>query len=206
MGFVRSRHLASIFSAGPVKHLHTRRRPNGMTRPKKLLISAAVAAIVVAAGVYWFAPQNLIIDDRVDEALPVASIDGGNGSAAAEADSAPPTILSQGEFRSLEHETSGIVSVIELEDGTRYVRIEGLDTSNGPDVRVYLSEAPADGPVDALDNAFIDLGGLKGNQGDQNYEIPDGVDLDDFESVSIWCRRFSAGFGVAPLASFQGGI
>jgi len=110
-------------------------------------------------------------------------------------------MLSSGEFISLEHATSGAASVVELGDGSRFLRIEDLDTSSGPDLRVYLSQAPADGSEDALDDAFVDLGGLKGNQGDQNYEIPDGVDLDDFQSVAIWCRRFSAGFGVAPLGS-----
>jgi hypothetical protein len=66
---------------------------------------------------------------------------------------------------------------------------------------VYLSEAPADGDEGALDDAFVDLGGLKGNQGSQNYEIPEGVALDEIESVTIWCRRFSVGFGVAPLTA-----
>lgn len=169
-----------------------------------------ISAIMAAALIYWFGPQHLLLDERVDEALPrVAAIDGGSNPGetggvigrAGDDDAEPtaPTVLSEGEFRSLEHETSGVASIVEIADGTRYLRIEDLDTSSGPDVRVYLSEAPADGLEDALDDAFIDLGGLKGNQGNQNYEIPAGVSLKEFESVSIWCRRFSAGFGVAPL-------
>lgn len=95
-------------------------------------------------------------------------------------------MLSMGEFRSLAHVTRVVASILELEDGSRFLR-------------VYLSEALAAGDPDAHDGAFLDLGGLKGNQGDQNYEIPRGVDLDDYESVSIRCRRFAVGFGVAPL-------
>jgi hypothetical protein len=177
-------------------------------------MGGAVAAIVVGALIYWFGPQHLFLDTRVDEALPTATTDGGREStpgdtggliggatdgAAADAGGNVVTTLASGPFQSLEHETSGVASIVEVGDGTRYLRIEDLDTSSGPDLRVYLSQAPADGSEDALDDAFVDLGGLKGNQGNQNYEIPADVDLKDFASVSIWCRRFSAGFGVAPL-------
>lgn len=172
-----------------------------------------ISAVMAAALIYWFGPQHLFLDERVDEALPsAAAIDGGRGSNPGEtggvigragdvAEEITPTVLSQGDFRSLEHETNGVASVVKLEDGSRFLRIEDLDTSSGPDLRVYLSQAPADGSEDSLDDAFVDLGGLRGNQGNQNYEIPAGVELDDFQSVAIWCRRFSAGFGVAPLGS-----
>lgn len=181
-----------------------------MTRRRTLLIGAVVVAIATAAAVYWFGPQHLFLDTRVDEALPTAATESGPGTAPGgaagaegratdEAKTEGPAVLSMGEFRSLAHGTSGVASILELEDGSRFLRIERLNTSSGPDVRVYLSEAPAGGDADAHDDAFLDLGGLKGNQGDQNYEIPRGVDLDDYESVSIWCRRFAVGFGVAPL-------
>jgi hypothetical protein len=110
-----------------------------------------------------------------------------------------PVTLASGAFSSLAHETSGTASIVELPDGSRYLRIEDLDTLSGPDLRVYLSDAPATGADDALDDAFVDLGALKGNQGDQNYRVPPGLDLNDVMSVAIWCRRFSVGFGVAPI-------
>jgi len=56
---------------------------------------------------------------------------------------------------------------------------------------VYLRAANGD---------FVNLGELKGNLGDQNYEIPAGVDLAEFNTVEIWCERFSVGFGSAVLA------
>jgi hypothetical protein len=43
---------------------------------------------------------------------------------------------------------------------------------------------------------------LKGNEGDQNYDIPAGTDLDKFQTVSIYCERFNANFGAAPLKKF----
>ncbi|MDH3497546.1 MAG: DM13 domain-containing protein, partial [Gemmatimonadota bacterium] len=47
---------------------------------------------------------------------------------------------------------------------------------------------------------FVGLGGLKGNVGDQNYDIPAGTDLTRYRTVTIWCRRFSVNFGSAPLS------
>jgi hypothetical protein len=80
------------------------------------------------------------------------------------------------------------------------VRLTAFETSNGPDVRVYLVAAH-----DASDNetvtraGFIDLGAMKGNRGDQNYEVPANIDLSQYQAVTVWCRRFSVNFATAPL-------
>jgi hypothetical protein len=66
-------------------------------------------------------------------------------------------------------------------------------------VVVYLPPAPARGPGSAFGQAPLELGALKGNKGNQNYELPAGVDLSKYRSVVIWCRRFSVPFGAAPL-------
>jgi hypothetical protein len=83
------------------------------------------------------------------------------------------------------------------------LRIENLDTSNGPDLKVWLTDAPViegeDGWRVFDDGAYVDLGALKGNQGSQNYTIPADVDLSDLTSVAIWCDRFSVSFGAAEL-------
>ena len=73
-----------------------------------------------------------------------------------------------------------------------------FDVDNGPDLRVYLVAGPArsEGEVDE----FVDLGALKGNRGDQQYEIPDGVDVGRYATAVIWCRAFSVLFARAPLA------
>lgn len=175
--------------------------------------TAAVAAALVgiaAFAIYWFGPQYLFIDRRVDEALPGAgaapaadspAATGGQGMG--EAGEGAPTgtvTLAMGEFRGLEHASSGIALVLELPDGSRFLHLEDLDTSNGPDLRVYLSDAPASDDWYVYDDGeFLDLGGLKGNMGSSNYEVPDEVDLSRFESAVVWCRRFSVGFAVAPL-------
>ena len=61
--------------------------------------------------------------------------------------------------------------------------------------------AVGDLPNGAFDDAYVDLGGLKGNIGDQNYEIPADVDLSQYQSVVIWCDRFNVAFGAADLLS-----
>lgn len=170
------------------------------------LIAAALVALGAFA-VYWFGPQYLFIDRRVNEALPGAAA-GADSPIANDQDGVPggedaPTgtvTLSRGEFRGLEHASSGTALVLELSDGSRFLRLEDLDTSNGPDLRVYLSDAQASDDWYVYDDGeFVDLGGLKGNMGSSNYEIPEGVDLSRFESAVVWCRRFSVGFAVAPL-------
>ena len=83
-----------------------------------------------------------------------------------------------------------------LNDGTdqRFLRFENFSTDNGPDLRVYLTVSDANGDSGAFDDDFVDLGVLKGNIGDQNYEIPTDVDLSVYDTVVVWCVRFSTPF------------
>jgi hypothetical protein len=124
---------------------------------------------------------------------PVNSLAGGADRAAS---AGAPVSLGAGEFASLDHPTSGTAMIVVQPDGSRLLRIEALDTDNGPDLRVVLSTA-AVGSGDY--GNLVELGGLKGNIGDQNYEIPADVDLTSIRSVVIWCERFSAPFGEAPI-------
>ena len=107
----------------------------------------------------------------------------------------------EGSFVPRSHPASGVAKV--LNDGTeqRFLRFEDFETDNGPDLNVYLTTADAD--ADAGDfgasGQFVDLGDLKGNIGPQNYEIPPDVDLEQFDTVVIWCVRFGVAFGAADL-------
>jgi hypothetical protein len=107
-----------------------------------------------------------------------------------------PVAVVSGEFSSLDHPTSGTALLVVQPDGSRLVRLEGLKTDNGPDLRVVVSSAE----VGAGDySSLVELGRLKGNIGDQNYEIAADIELDSIRSVVIWCKRFSSAFGEAPL-------
>jgi hypothetical protein len=112
-----------------------------------------------------------------------------------------PEELATGSFVSRNRYTvTGTATTYELEDGQRILRLEDFTSTNGPDLFVYLTVAGSADDDAALDADFIDLGALTGNIGNQNYVIPDEVDLDRYTSVVIWCRRFTTSFGVADLA------
>jgi hypothetical protein len=92
------------------------------------------------------------------------------------------------------HKAEGVAKVIDLTDGRTFLRLENLKTTNGPDLYVYLSTGK-----DASE--IVDLGRLKGNIGNQNYEIPARTDLSKFNTVLIWCKAFSTLFGSAQLST-----
>jgi hypothetical protein len=103
--------------------------------------------------------------------------------------------LAVGRFRSHEHATSGTAKVVRLADGRRFLTLTSFATSAGPDLRVRLVPgATSNGGA----SGSIDVGALKGNRGDQQYELPRRAVLAD-RTVVIWCRAFSAPFGSAPL-------
>jgi hypothetical protein len=113
--------------------------------------------------------------------------------------------LETGTFHGKVHSTSGRATIYEEQDGKLVLRLTSFKTSNGPDVHVILIAAmDADDDANFLksDTERVELGKLKGNEGDQNYEIPSGTDLSKFQTVSIYCERFDANFGAAPLEKF----
>ena len=170
--------------------------------------SVAGAALVIGLSVFvliWFQPQKLFLDQKVNEDVPQTGASmpvdpaGGTSPRARPQATSEPRILASGAFRSLEHRTTGSASVLELESGARILRFDELNTSNGPDLHVYLSEVPAGDDWRAYGVRYVDLGKLKGNIGSQNYALPDGLDLSRFKSAVVWCKRFAVGFGVAAL-------
>ena len=153
--------------------------------------------VLGAIGWYLFRPELLFVKTTVNESLPVevaAQTDVAGGKAES-------GVLLSGQFRSYAHETVGTAAVHELGD-RRVLRLTGFSTSNGPDVRVYLVAANDATDDETVTKAgFVELGKLKGTQGDQNYDIPAGLDLEKYRAVTIWCRRFSVNFGTAPLTA-----
>jgi hypothetical protein len=100
------------------------------------------------------------------------------------------------------HQGSGDVTIYELEDGSRVLRFENLDVTNGPDLHVIVSPVGDPQSRDDVSAAgYIDLGSLKGNLGDQNYEIPADFDLAQAGSIVIYCQPFHVIFATAALAS-----
>lgn len=160
-----------------------------MSMVKRLVI---VGSCVVALGAWYaFRPERLIVDSRVNEAFPVAS-----------AAPAEPVLLASGRFHAVAHKSVGQAAIYRLPDGSRVLRFTQFETSNGPDVQIYLGVAADASDNDTVTSAgFYNLGPMKGNVGDQNYAIPAELDLARYKSVTIWCRRFGVNFGTAPLAT-----
>ena len=168
-----------------------------------VVVALVVVALAAGGAVVWFQPQKLSSTRgstrpcQGPAAGPGAT--GGDGAGRDPAPAAEPVTVAAGRFRSLGHTTSGRVAVLEVDGGRRFLRLDDLQTSNGPDLFVYLSTTAADGPRDAFDDEFLSLGRLKANQGNQNYEIGAGARLERYRSVVIWCRRFTYAFGAAEL-------
>lgn len=174
----------------------------------------AVAAVLLSVGLALFQPWRLFTSTTVIEAAPdvpvaVGRVPAGTGGLTPgtppdSGDPMPGTVLA-GTFVSHEHATTGSVRVLRLDDGSTVVRLEGLDTSDGPDLHVWLSDQPVRSGVGGWrvfdDGRVVDLGPLKGNRGDQNYPVPSATDLTGLRSVSIWCARFRVSFGAAALSA-----
>jgi electron transfer DM13 len=163
---------------------------------RTLLILAAVVVGVV--GWFLFRPERLVVNKTVSESFPAAAP---ASSAGAKVASGPVTLAS-GRFHGVAHKTQGTATIYQSPDGKRTLRFTDFETSNGPDVQVYVVAA-----ADASDNetvtkaGFVHLGALKGNIGDQNYELPADLDLAKYHAVTIWCRRFGVNFATAPLSA-----
>ena len=118
----------------------------------------------------------------------------------AQAQEKAATVLAKGEIHNADKTGSGTARIYQLADGKRVLRLTSFSVENGPDLHVRLIKAD-----DAKDTAsvaktdHVELGKLKGNKGDQNYDVPADVDLGKYKVVSIWCNRFSVNFAAAPL-------
>src|SRR5262245_20839707 len=133
---------------------------------RKLKIILPVSFVALAGLWYAFRPELLFINHTVAESLPM------------DAKANPPAKVAQGMFHSVAHETMGDASIYRATDGKQCLRLTNFRTSNGPDVVVYLvaaDDARDDATVKGADP--INLGSMKGNVGDQNYELPGNIDL-----------------------------
>jgi hypothetical protein len=201
---------------------------NSRFRRRTWVIAAIVAAVGLVVGLVVFKPWLLFVDVRVDEQLPLVASASAQAQPTPQTQPAPltstpgtatptpagttaapapsgPVQLAMGTLISHEHTTTGTVRIIQQPDGSRVLTLENLDTSNGPDVHVWLSAAHVvegtAGWFTAGSADYYDLGLIKGNQGNQVYEIPAEVDLSKYPAVDLWCVQFSVSFGAAELVT-----
>lgn len=100
-------------------------------------------------------------------------------------------LLASGSFAALDHSGSGGAEIVRA-GGELSLQLRDFATDAGPDLRVYLS-------TDTSASDFVDLGALKGNSGNQVYDIPKATDTAKFGQVLIWCRAFKVGFTAAEV-------
>ena len=195
------------------------------TRRRRILaIVLGVLAIPFIAFAWWVG-SPLFFDKTVDEEFPLtanadvpARIDRKDAEVVMETASrmdspmveAMPTAMETatklrvGAFRDADgfHKGAGDVSIYQLADGSHLLRVEGLKVTNGPDLRIMLSDHPDPMSKEAFqDSNYVELDKLKGNIGNQNYPIPSDVDALSYASVVIYCKPFHVLFSVAPLNS-----
>jgi hypothetical protein len=155
----------------------------------------ALTTMVVGGVLLHTSTVDRVVDERVlTAAAPSPQAAEGAGAAeAAEAAVAVPDVrvVATGTFRGQAHPAVGTATVLERADGSRVLTLTGFATDPGPDLRVRL--VPRAG-ADAGQGA--DLGALKGNRGDQQYDVPREAAVG---AVVVWCRAFSVAFGEAAL-------
>lgn len=188
---------------------------------KRLWWAAAVLAVPLLAMAWWLA-SPLFIDEEVSEDFPMSgraavpegmtreqveeemkgAAESPGVTAAEPMPEGEPVALASGVFTDADsfHRGSGTATIYRLSDGSRLLRLENFEVTNGPDLHVLLVPHPA--PANRDDVAgYVDLGPLKGNLGDQNYPIPADLDLSGFSSVVVYCVPFHVVFTVAGLTS-----
>lgn len=157
---------------------------------------AVVVAGTVAIG-YWTGFRDMVVDE--DVAVASVSASGPQRERALEgapAEPRGPVELAQGRFDGADgHAAVGTATVIANRDGSRVLTFTGFDADPGLDVDVFLTADS--GGIDG----GVELGGLKGNVGDQQYEIPSGTDLTRYDNVVLWCNPFTVRIAVADLGS-----
>ena len=194
-----------------------------MLKNRRIWIIVAAVILVPIAGVAWWLGSPLLFDDVVDEEFPMSS------SATVPEDTTREEVekvmeviarvedetdepmpkdmedtgaLKTGSFRDADrfHKGEGQATIHVLQDGARVLRLADFRVTNGPSLRVILATtADPSSSAEVLQGAYVDLGTLKGNVGNQNYPIPDDADLAAINSIVIYCKPFKVVFSVATL-------
>ena len=196
---------------------------------KPLAAVIAAVIIIPGLAVAWWLGSPLFIDKTVDEEFPAlmnavmpAGMEMAQAQATMEAAMGAPTEVEEemmeamgamlapeavkvGQFRDGDsfHKGSGNATIYDLGTDGFVLRFEDFNIINGPDLRVLLTthaDPMGRSDVHADDVTYVELGKLKGNLGNQNYPIPDSVNVDDQHSVVIYCKPFQVVFAVAPLS------
>lgn len=194
-----------------------------MFRRKTLWIVIGVIVLIPVGIVAWWLLSPLFISKTVEEEFPyarqavvpekmtrpevekvlagMAKVDQEMNETMAEA-MVKAVKIKAGSLRDADtfHRGSGQVAIYRLPDGSHVLRLDNLKVTNGPGLHVILSPHPSPGKsAEVKTEGYIDLGRLKGNIGNQNYEIPTDANVAGQRSAVIYCKPFQVVFSVATL-------
>jgi hypothetical protein len=164
-------------------------------RKPGLRVAVIAAYLLTALVVGAYLSRSMFIDDEVNER--VVKVTSPAPTDSVERARPKNLLLARGGFEPVAHSAAGTATTIRTAAGARVLTVTNFEVDNGPDLRVYLVAGPARDESEVQE--FEDLGALKGNKGNQQYELPRGLDLDRYATVVIWCRAFSVNFARAPL-------
>jgi hypothetical protein len=149
-------------------------------------------AALCAAAFAWTSLRDNTVNEAVPVGVPASSLAHNPAPATAKRQN---VAVASGAFKVAdEGSASGAATVIRKASGGRVLTLTHFAVNNGPDLRVYL--VPGDGKDTGK---HIDLGGLKGNKGNQKYDVPGSADIGKYRTVVIWCRSFTVAFARASL-------
>lgn len=170
----------------------------GMTRP--LLAGLAVGAVLGAVAFYFASVRDVVVNEDVVTATKAAEAQSAAAGLAPEPAPTPAAgqsaalALATGTFSGADgHDGSGTATVVQTTGGERQLTFTDFDVSPGAKVEVWLTT----GVNETGDR--IELGGLKGNVGNQQYTVPADADLTRYSTVVLYCTPFTVRIAVAPL-------
>lgn len=155
-----------------------------MTKDKVAAMTPAEREVLMSEMMEKAATQGARVDEAMDEVMPET-----------------PLVVATGRFRDADviHKGSGRASLYRLPDGSHVLRLEDFEVTNGPALVVLLAAAADPKNASDVQAGYLKLADLKGNIGNQNYVIPDNVNLGLYRSVVIWCELFDVLFSPATL-------
>ncbi len=160
---------------------------------KKIIL---IVGVLIIGYIIYYAVSPLFINVVVDDALPT-EVNNEEVEQVSHDETSEEGNVSEkkatGVVGTSGHPASGTARIVEA-NGENYLRYEDFKTINGPDLFVYLA-------TDLEATEFINLGDLKGTEGNINYQIPEGTDLTKYRYALVWCKQFGVLFNSADLAS-----
>jgi Electron transfer DM13 len=157
-----------------------------LLRRKWILVAVGLPVLVA---LWWaFRPEKLWINQKVNEPAPFDESSG------------PQPILT-GRFEG-KSQISGRATIYKKPGGEEYLRLSDFTAPNDSDIHVVLERGDDQNPPQNVIKDSVDLGPLKTNQGDQNYDIPAATDLNKYDAVVIYDERSHMMLGLAKLEPF----